>query len=249
MKLFPDLPPRPPPAPPLIHRNTNENTASLNDLQSGVMMSAQRIKAALCPKPPRKWSAYSVYPAEERHERKIIPSWTDGTHTWRASVYNLSAPLDMSKPFDDECIRGAYKGFIASSQRSHSRVYSTVSTPPFEPTFPSIVSLPPVTRATAGSIQMCSRSEVDELSKYPLFRSRCDLRQSLTGALSKSPMGLIRSMPATASMRRKGVSLVKPGAEGRLLVPNVKMTWLPSRPCTRKSVDLCLPFISRAMFR
>ncbi|KAH9841460.1 uncharacterized protein C8Q71DRAFT_330608 [Rhodofomes roseus] len=227
-KLFPDLPSRPPPAPPLIHRNTNESTASLDDLQSGVMMSAQRIKAALCSEPPKKRSAYSVYPAEERRERKVIPGWTDGTHAWRASVYNLSAPVDMSKPFDDERVRGAYKGFVASSQRSRSGVYSTVSTPTFEPTSPSAASLPPVTRATSGSMQMRSRSEADELSKYPLLHSRCDSRQSLSGALSTSPTGSTRSMPATISTRRKEFSLVKPGAEGRLLVPNVKMTRSPS---------------------
>ncbi|KZT73891.1 hypothetical protein DAEQUDRAFT_761842 [Daedalea quercina L-15889] len=227
-KLFPDLPPRPPPAPPLLRRATNESTASLDDYQSGVMMSAQRIKAALCPDPPKKRSAYSPFPAEERRERKPIPGWTDGSHAWRASVYNLSAPLDTSKPLDDDSVRAAYKGFVASSQRSGG-VYSTASTPTFEPTSPSAVSLPAVSRATASSMQMRSRSEADELSKYPLLHSRCDSRQSLAGALSTSPMGSTRSMPATvSSMRRREVSLVKPGAEGRLLVPNVKMTRSPS---------------------
>lgn len=226
-KLFPDLPPRPPPAPPLIRRDTNESTASFDDYQSGGMMSAQRIRAALCPEPPRKRSSRSAYPAEERRERKPIPGWTDGSHAWRASVYNLSAPPDMSKPFDEESVRGAYKGFVASSQRSGG-VYSTVSTPTFEPASPSAASLPAVTRATATSMQIRSRSEADELSKYPLLHSRCDSRQSLVGALSTSPTGSTRSMPATTSARRKEVSLVKRGAEGRLLVPDVKMTRSPS---------------------
>ncbi|KAH9936196.1 uncharacterized protein B0H18DRAFT_867917, partial [Fomitopsis serialis] len=230
-KLFPDLPKRPPPPPPLIRRDTNESTASLDDLTSGVMMSGQRIKAALCREPPRKRSGYSAYPAEERRERKIIPGWTDGSHAWRASVYNLSAPLDMSKPLDEERVRGAYKGFVASSQRSHSGVYSTLSTPTFDAPSPSTASLPPLARSSVGSaasLQMRSRSEADELSKYPLFHSRSESRQSLMGALSTSPTGSTRSMPATTSVRRREVSLVKPGAEGRLLVPNVKMTRSPS---------------------
>ena len=226
-KLFPDLPPRPPRAPPLLRRATNESTASFDDYQSGVMMSAQRIRAALCTDPPKKRSSRSAYPAEERRERKPIPGWTDGSHAWRASVYNLSAPPDMSKPLDEESVRGAYKGFVASSQRSGG-VYSTISTPTFEPTSPSAASMPAVTRATATSMQMRSRSEADELSKYPLIHSRCDSRQSLVGALSTSPTGSTRSMPATISSRRKEVSLVKRGAEGRLLVPDVKMTRSPS---------------------
>ncbi|KAI0731931.1 hypothetical protein C8Q72DRAFT_775253 [Fomitopsis betulina] len=225
-KLFPDLPPRPPPAPPLIRRETNDTVPSFDDYQSGVMMSAQRIRAALCTEPPRKRSSRSAYPSEERRERKPIPGWTDGSHAWRASVYNLSAPFDMSKPHDENSARGAYKGFVASSQRSGG-VYSTVSTPTFEPVSPSSASFPAVTRATAGSTQIRSRSETDELSKYPLLHSRSDSRQSL-GALSTSPTGSTRSMPATTSMRRKEVSLVKLGAEGRLLVPDVKMTRSPS---------------------
>ena len=75
-------------------------------------------------------------------------------------------------------------------------------------------------------MQIRSRSEADELSKYPLLHSRCDSRQSLV--LSTSPTGSTRSMPATTSARRKEVSLVKRGAEGRLLVPDVKMTRSPS---------------------
>lgn len=226
-KLFPDLPPRPPPAPPLIHRGTNASTASFDDYHSGVMMSAQRIKAALCTDAPRKRSSRSTYPAEERRERKPIPGWTDGSHAWRASVYNLSAPFDMSKPLDGDNVRGAYKGFVASSQRSGG-VYSTVSTPTFESTSPSAASLPAVTRATAASMQVRSRSEADELSKYPLLHSRSESRQSLVGALSTSPTGSTRSMPATTSVRRKEVSLLKRGAEGRLLVPDVQMTRSPS---------------------
>lgn len=190
------------------------------------MMSMQCIRVVLWPNPPKKQSSHSAYPAEECHERKPIPGWTNGSHAWCASVYNLSAPLNMLKPLDEERVRGAYRGFVTSSQHSGG-VYPTMLMPTFKPASPSVESLPAVTCAAATSMQMCSCLEADELGKYPLLHLHCDSRQLLAGVLSTLPTGSTCLMPATMSTRRMGVLLVKHGAEGRLLVPDVKMTWLP----------------------
>ncbi|CCM06495.1 uncharacterized protein FIBRA_08765 [Fibroporia radiculosa] len=224
-RLYDDLPP-PPPAPPAMCRPTNDSDVSVNDYQSGVMMAARRIKATLCQEPPKK----DMYGATQVRERKPIPGWTDGSHAWRASVYNLTAPHDFTKSADTERAKDAYKGFAASSHRSRSGVYSTLSDiPPTVDTTPASSSAASLPTVAMGSR---SRSAAEELSKYPLFTRRADSRNSFTGSsamgLSTSPTGSTRSLPVSTAPRRKEFSLVKPGAEGRLLVPDVKMTRTPS---------------------
>ncbi|KZT11936.1 uncharacterized protein LAESUDRAFT_641577 [Laetiporus sulphureus 93-53] len=218
-----DLPPPPPPAP-LMHRHAKDSISSLDDYQSGTMMAARRIKAVLASNPPKRGENGRL------EDRKPIPGWTDGSSAWRASVYNLTAPQELNTPVDEERAKSAYKGFVASSHRSRSGVYSTLSeaAPTFESA--SAASLPARTSSTNSVASGTrSRSEAEEMhNKYPLFARRCESRMSLAGpALSTSPTGSTRSLPV-ATGRRKEFSLVKPGAEGRLLVPNVKMSRVPS---------------------
>ncbi|GBE84837.1 hypothetical protein SCP_0700170 [Sparassis crispa] len=209
-----DLPPLPPP-PPLLRAESTSSEASVssNDYQSGVMMAARRIKAALC-QPKQNLPSWSVPPP-----RKPIPGWTDGSNAWRASVYSFAAPSDTPVRIEDEDGPKAYKSFVASSHRSRG-VFSTMSGSPDDYVKkPSSASLPapppPRTQSTAEELY----------AKYPMnFVRRTDSRGTMAHA-SASPNGSVRSLPASSSsVRRREFPLVMPGAEGRLLVPNVKMS-------------------------
>ena len=221
-----DLPPCPPP-PPLLRSDTNSSNESVpNDYQSGIMMAARRIDAALCPPKPARssWDSptaalttQSAFSANSRSD--VIPGWTDGSSDWRASVYNFSAPRDPSKPRSpDDDSRRAYKTFVASSHRSRG-VYSTL-------TDSSIAA--PSSTISLPSAPSRSNSEVDHLvnkfSQSLARRSESRANMALHHALSTSPTGSTHSLPTvSASNRRREVPILKPGAEGKLLVPNVKM--------------------------
>ncbi|KAI0927024.1 hypothetical protein AcV5_007669 [Taiwanofungus camphoratus] len=220
-----DMPPLPPP-PPIQRKESSSSEASPQDYQSGVMMAAQRIKAALCSEPPKR-SAFDCTASYARTtERKPIPGWTDGSHAWRASVYSFAAPSDKSSPSGGQDGMGrAYKSFVASSHRSGG-VYSTMSDTKLTSDTAS-ASVPAMPLTTTPAPPSRSQSAAEELySKYSLtFARRTDSRAP--SGLSTSPTGSARSLPVTApssAPRRKEFSLLKPGAEGRLLVPNVKMS-------------------------
>ncbi|KZV73832.1 hypothetical protein PENSPDRAFT_682573 [Peniophora sp. CONT] len=180
-----------------------EVTSSLEETYtSGVMMAAERIKDALTTPPPQQPSKSHLRhsaPAPSR-AREPIPGWTDGSDAWRASVYSMS-PKDteirgMKKP--EERPR-AYGSFAASPHRSTGGVYSTVSSDPLQT--PTAGNLP--TRANTTS----------DVAQYPLsFARRTDSRTSLSSGS--------QSLPTSTRSR----SLVKKGAEGQLLVPDVTLT-------------------------
>lgn len=208
---FPPLPP----APRVSHRTSSLDQCSpTNDYQSGVMMAAQRIKAALCPEPPKR-TGFGPHPPVSK-ERKPIPGWTDGSDAWRASVYSFAAPRDLSIPsseleHDD---RRAYKSFVAASQRQGG-VYSTLDAAYHAPSTSNNSPSKPIPR----------NRTVDELyTKYPLAISR---RVTSRSSMSTSPVGgQARSLPTSIGpivRKTKEVPLLKRGAEGKLLVPDVKL--------------------------
>lgn len=211
------------------------------------MMAARRIQAALCPQPqPAKrasWStpssqlstAYALG-ANSRQQNKsssdVIPGWTDGSNAWRASVYSFAAPPKSDSPVAEhearEAAERAYRGFVATPHRSRG-VYSTMGDSPSTASTSSFTTTAPSARST---------SEVDDLyTKFEASLSRrSESRASLAAqhALSTSPTGSTRSLPTTCGSssslssypqhsRRREVPLLKPGAEGKLLVPNVTM--------------------------
>lgn len=205
MYNFPPLPAR------LAVFDEEEDTTPPSDpaeeYQSGVMMAARRIKAALCPEPAPKRSSYPFNNQAPSRERKPIPGWTDGSDAWRSSVYSISSVDSANKQaVGSEERASAYRSFPASPHRSVG-VYSTLS----ENTTP-VASHAPAPADFNASMRSKTQEEVS--SNYPLtFVRRTDSRTSLSGA---SP----QSLPMA---RRKEHSLVMPGAEGMLLVPNVKL--------------------------
>ena len=206
---FPPLPPRPP----LLRQESGQKVDVSKQYQSGVMMAAQRIKANLCKEEPKRSSFAHLNQAASK-ERKPIPGWTDGTDGWRAEVYSFAKPRDHSLPVDEsEDPKRAYKGFIASSQRQGG-VYSTLDVK---------YQVPQPLSEDPASIPR--NRTVDELySKYNLaFARRSESRTSIHS--SSSVLSMARSLPTTVApiVKKKEVPILKKGAEGKLLVPDVKL--------------------------
>ncbi|KAI6160502.1 hypothetical protein EDD17DRAFT_1832648 [Pisolithus thermaeus] len=84
---FPPLPPTPPILP-MSAKPSPPEPQHLHNYQSGVMMSAKRIQAALCApqSTKRPWLNKPQPPC------KPIPGWTDGSQDWHESIYSFSPP-------------------------------------------------------------------------------------------------------------------------------------------------------------
>ena len=206
---FPPLPPRPH----LLHQEPEHKVDLAKQYQSGVMMAAQRIKANLCKEEPKRSSFTHLNQAVTK-ERKPIPGWTDGSDGWRAEVYSFAKPRDHSLPAEEsEDPKRAYKGFVASSQRQGG-VYSTLDLK-YQVPQPLSEEPAPIPR----------NNTVDVLySKYNLaFARRSESRSSMHS--SSSVLSMARSLPTTVApiVKKKEVPILKKGAEGKLLVPDVKL--------------------------
>ncbi|KAF7800069.1 hypothetical protein EIP86_011312 [Pleurotus ostreatoroseus] len=227
-----DLPPCPPP-PPLLRTDTASSSDSEkweNNYDSGIIMAGRRIQQALATRPTSSkkptWSTPSgvlstTMALNATTGRHVVPGWNDGTDKWRAQAYSVATLGNEDKSGrDEERMQRAYtyKGFVSTPLRSHG-VYSTLgehdSTP--SASAPAYNPGPQMARA---------RSEAEELyNKFDLsFARRSESRTSLAYHPSTSPTGSTRSLPVTTgSFRRKEVPILKKGAEGKLLVPDVKM--------------------------
>ena len=173
------------------------------------MMAGRRLKEALCPDPPKR-SAYSSNHVTSE-PRKPIPGWTDGSNAWRSAVYSFSAPTNLANTDSTQRENSdrAYRSCIASPHRSRG-VSSTLS----DTSRTSAACHP----GYAASLPRLG-SETEELySHYSKSLSRrSESRASLFPSTSPTdPQSL--GVP-----RRRERSLLKPGAEGKLLVPDVKL--------------------------
>lgn len=205
---FPPLPPRPP----MLDEEPREPAIGFdNDYQSGIMMAARRIKETLC---SHSDSRKTVRPSGwNQRERGPIPGWTDGSDSWRSSVYSLAspnAPVSSTSLISRDERPAAYSSFVASPHRS-TGVYSTIgdnNTPTASVHSPSSSRLSAAARANTSD---------DLSSKFALaFSRRSDSRTSLSGSAPQA-----QSFPS--STRRRDQNILKPGAEGKLLVPDVKL--------------------------
>jgi hypothetical protein len=203
---FPPLPPRPT----ILDEEPREAPIEFdNDYQSGVMMAARRIKETLC---THSDSTRTVRPSGQ-NPRAAIPGWTDGSDSWRTSVYSLASPtspVSSTGPTSRDERPAAYSSFVASPHRS-TGVYSTIGEN----------NTPMASMHSAGSSRLSAAARAntsdDLYSKYALaFSRRSDSRSSLSGSAPQA-----QSFPAPA--RRREQNILKPGAEGKLLVPDVKL--------------------------
>ncbi|KAH7912556.1 hypothetical protein BJ138DRAFT_1004241 [Hygrophoropsis aurantiaca] len=204
----------PPPAPICSVSDTKSSGCEYrNDYQSGVMMAARRIEEALGPKAAPKRNSYRLGAPQPR---KPIPGWTDGSDAWRSAVYSFSAPSDKSGVAPT-----TQSSFAASSNRG---VPSTLN----DASKSSSSSSLPIQQKSSRPPPRSSQSYTDDLyAKYTLsFSRRSESRTTLfPPASSASTQSLPPLSPTstTSSRRCREVSLLKPGAEGRLLVPDVKL--------------------------
>ena len=194
-----NFPPLPPPAP--VFPEDDIPARPYNNYQSGIMMAGRRLQEALCPEPPKRTAYGQNYPPEPR---KPIPGWTDGSTAWRASLYSFSAPTDLSTSSSQDDITKAYQSFAASPHRSHG-VYSTLSDS--------------ARAMAAGPFPSRRTEETEEL--YVKYSESLSRRSESRASLF--PVSSPTSISPPNSIQRRERPLVKPGAEGKLLVPNVKM--------------------------
>jgi hypothetical protein len=204
-----NFPPLPPPPPILSHTGSSSSSSDSehsNDFQSGIMMAGRRMNAIFRPE-PKKLSPYGVGNHLPKEPRTPIPGWTDGSGAWRAEAYSFTAPVDpTSDSRKRPDLKKAYGSFVASPHRSQG-VHSTLG------------ESSPASHSFTASLPMRSTDmSTDELShKFSeSFSRRCESRVSL---YPSSPS----SYPSASTAPRRERSLLKPGAEGKLLVPNVKM--------------------------
>ncbi|KAI0826945.1 hypothetical protein BC628DRAFT_1319521 [Trametes gibbosa] len=205
-----------PPPPPFVPRAKKADAPEpVPRLEGGVMMAARRIQAALCPEKPKQTAWGIPVHSDPEVDNKPIPGWTDGSQAWRASVYNYAPPRDFTRTDPDEAAARAYGSHVASPHRSHG-VYSTIgenkqSSEPSPNRSSSTSSLP--SRVMDPSTEKMYKQYSASFTR----RSESRSSQHQSRGLSTSPTGSARS-----ALTRE-VSLVKPGAEGCLLVPDVKM--------------------------
>ncbi|KAF9013525.1 hypothetical protein BDQ17DRAFT_1387048 [Cyathus striatus] len=126
-------------------------------------------------------------------ELKPVPGWTDGSNAWRSTVYGFSSPKTTPESLEESS--KAYRGFVASPHRSSHGVYSTVGD--------SKAPTPTSTRSALSTGSLPSTTN-DMLSKFSQSLNR-------------------RSESRATLYPRRERSIVKPGAEGKLLVPDVKL--------------------------
>lgn len=207
---FPPLPPAPP-IQPTSSKPSPPDPQHLHDYQSGVMMSAKRIQAALCAPQSTKRPWFN----EPLPPRKPIPGWTDGSQDWRESVYSFSPrPSSIVAPGLE-----TKSSFAASSHRGVQWSSS---------------------KSSSSSLPRSSRSEADQLDVKVLPLSRCpeSHTSSFTPSTSCPSQSLPPVSPtsSTSTRRRRDNLLAKAG--GRLLVPNVTVP--PHHSASSQSVSSCI---------
>lgn len=195
MYNFPPLPP-PPPIEESILSSASESQPP--EYTSGVMMAARRI-AEYCPKPQMRDPLGHIIPPAE--PPKAIAGWNDGSNGWRSSIYSFSSPHTQSA-HDVK----AYRTLTATSHRSRG-VQSTFTA--------SSSSRSATDIRSASSLPVESTDMITKFSQS--FNRRSESRVSLY-----SPPQSSNPLPSTSPQKRER-SLLQPGAEGKLLVPDVKM--------------------------
>ncbi|KAG2029083.1 hypothetical protein BDR03DRAFT_881871 [Suillus americanus] len=211
---FPPLPPAPPMLPPADTTCSSEPEYR-NDYQGGTMMASKRIQEVLYQPRAKPSSFYSGPP----QPRKPVPGWTDGGSEWRQSVYG-----GYSKRWDDAS-GGSEKAQTSFAATSYRGVQSTSSLSQSNSSSALATQCPTSNLPPPWSSQSYSEELYTKYS-LPLSR-RSESRMSLfPHSASFSAQSPLLSPTSTSSSyrRRREVPLLKRGAEGRLLVPDVMLT-------------------------
>ncbi|KAI1786261.1 hypothetical protein LXA43DRAFT_1111219 [Ganoderma leucocontextum] len=176
----------------------------------GIMLAARRIEAALFTTTKKFCWGLPVDSDNNENDSKPIPGWTDGSNAWRASVYGFAPPRDFTRTDPDYDAIRAYGSYVATPHRSHG-VHSTLSDTMPAAEVKTSGLLPAVTlRAIDAPTQKLYRQYSVSFTRWTSIHTRYAGR-------STSPAS------STCSSLAREVPILKPGAEGRLLVPDVKL--------------------------
>ncbi|KAF8158369.1 hypothetical protein B0H34DRAFT_674786 [Crassisporium funariophilum] len=198
-----NFPPLPPPPPTFEDSSSSESDYIPRPYTSGVMMAGKLI-SSLCP-PPAKVHVGPHRPPPE--PRKVIPGWTDGSNAWRSTVYSFSTPQANQSPFHrDGTTSKAYGSFAATSHRANRGLNSSCT----------------LSSAPAGPSQRSTSDDMIAKFSQSFTHSRSESRASLHQHSTATPCSPASTLSLPQSPKRER-SLLQPGAEGKLLVPNVKM--------------------------
>ncbi|KAG2037835.1 hypothetical protein BDR03DRAFT_1091640 [Suillus americanus] len=211
---FPPLPPAPPILSPADSTSSSVPEYS-NNYHGGTMMASKRIKEVLCPPRAKPSSFYSEPP----QPRKPVPGWTDGGSEWRQSVYGGYSKRSDNASVGSEKVQTS---FAASSHRGvqwTSTLSQSNSSSALAAQCPTS-NLPPPRSSQSYSEELYAKYSL------PLTRrseSRMSLFPHSASSSARSPP-LSPTSTSSSCRRRREVPLLKRGAEGRLLVPDVILT-------------------------
>jgi hypothetical protein len=185
-----------PPAPPIIDDSESDTEPAAYQYEGGVIMGARRMKKELFSAPPPRIQ----YGRVVSEPRKPIPGWTDGSNAWREQAYNISS----KNPATSFTARSS-NGIPCTLSRSWAR--------------------PTLTRpTTAAPVVGTSASDAEMLDRFSASFTRSTSSSSLPSSpLPRSSRASSSSLSSLMSCTKKERPLVAKGAEGKLLVPNVKM--------------------------
>ena len=196
------------PPPPPVFDEPEEFPAPLQ-YNCGIMMAGRLLNSLAVP--PAKPQIGPHRPTPE--PRKVVPGWTDGSNAWRSALYSFTPPKAGGKdPFNrQEPLPSA--SFAQPSKPSRSSSYAALA----------LNSAP----AAANAAAFHSASD-DLISKFSEnFSRRCESRTSLYqgggGSYTASPpsSASYQSLPLSPPKRER--SILHRAAEGKLLVPDVKL--------------------------
>ncbi|KAK2464099.1 hypothetical protein APHAL10511_003886 [Amanita phalloides] len=193
-----NFPPRP--RPPVLEESYSSASEFYRDYSSGIMMAGRFIDS-ISSNPVKR----APYPFSQPPEpRKPVPGWSDGSNAWRASVYSFTSPRKTRDPSNTDETRRVYRSFFfaASPHRSHG-TYSTLGD--------SVASTP------------CNAHHL--IQKYTQSFTRRSESRTPThpGSIPTSPKSTQSFSATKPTSQRRERPIVQRGAEGRLLVPDVKL--------------------------
>ena len=194
------------PPPPPVFDEPEECPAPLQ-YTSGIMMAGRLLNSLAVP--PAKPQVGPHRPTPE--PRKVVPGWTDGSNAWRSAIYSFAPPKAGGKdPFNrqEEPPSASY----AQRKPSRSSSYAALA----------LNSAP----AAASTAAFHSASD-DLINKFSAnFSRRCESRTSLYqggGSYTATPPSSVSSRSPPLSSPKRERSILHRGAEGKLLVPDVKL--------------------------
>ncbi|KAM5540622.1 hypothetical protein V8D89_005653 [Ganoderma adspersum] len=194
------------PPPPFTPKMTASAEKPPPPFDGGIILIAHHIKAALCNKTTKSFWGNPIS-SDPSEDNKPIPGWTDGSNTWHASVYGFTPPRDFTCTDPDYAAICAYGSYVTSPHCSHG-VHSTLG----EDKHTAMVNNDDLQSSLWFIAAQTDATTQKLYNQYSAAFAQCFQSHHLSPHTS-----------SLCSCSTYEVPLLKPRAEGRLLVPEVKM--------------------------